>query len=206
MNRHVKQARFLHQTEPAASAAAVERPRPMTRHRIPRLASIAAVAVLAGCGAASTSGTTTESAAVPRVDRAMVQFARCMRAHGIDMPDPVQRPGREGLTIGFPEQVPATTGAYSACGHYLQPAIELKQRASAQRITLAVRLALIHYAECMRGHAVAMLDPNALGQLSLGNVPGIINGFGRYTPQFRAADHACRNLLPASVYDNGTGP
>jgi hypothetical protein len=168
--------------------------------------SAAAALMLTGCGGASTPGITAESAAALRSDRAMVQFAGCMRAHGIDMPDPIHRPGHDGLSIDLPERGPATSGAYSACGHYLLPTIEFKERASAQRLTPAVRLGLIHYAECMRGHAVAMLDPNTLGQLNLGNVPGISNGFGRYTPQFRAADHTCRHLLPAAVYDTGTGP
>jgi hypothetical protein len=37
-------------------------------------------------------------------------------------------------------------------------------------------------------------------------VPGISNDYGRYSPQFRAADQACRHLLPADVHDDGTGP
>ncbi len=122
------------------------------------------------------------------------------------MPDPFHRSGHPGLTIDLPQRGPATTDAFTACGHYLQATAELKEQGAAQRITPAVRLGLIHYAECMRSHAVAMLDPDPLGQLSLGNVPGISNGFGRYTPEFRAADHTCRRLLPTAVYDNGTGP
>jgi hypothetical protein len=136
----------------------------------------------------------------------MVQFARCMRAHGINMPDPFHRPGHEGLSIELPQQGPATSHAYNVCRQYLQATIELKQRAAEETITPAVRLGLIHYAECMRSHAIAMLDPGPLGQLSLGNVPGISNGFGRYTPQFRTADQACQHLLPVSIHDNGTGP
>ena len=136
----------------------------------------------------------------------MVQFARCMRTHGVNMPDPSHRPGHDGLSIELPQQGPATTDAYDACGRYLQATIELKQQAAQRRITAAVRLGLIRYAECMRSHAIAMLDPGPLGELNLGNVPGISNGFGRYTPQFRAADQTCRHLLPASTQDNGTGP
>jgi hypothetical protein len=51
-----------------------------------------------------------------------------------------------------------------------------------------------------------MLDPGPQGQLNLGDVPGITSEFGRYSPQFRAADSACRHLLPAGVRDDGTGP
>ena len=64
---------------------------------------------------------------------------------------------------------------------------------------------MVAYSQCMRSHAIPMLDPDAQGILNLGNVPGIA-GVGRYTPQFRHADHVCRSLLPAGVADNGTGP
>ena len=58
----------------------------------------------------------------------------------------------------------------------------------------------------MRSHDINMLDPTQLGELNLGHVPGITSDFGRYSPQFRAADAACRHLLPAGVHDDGTGP
>jgi hypothetical protein len=55
----------------------------------------------------------------------------------------------------------------------------------------------------MRSHDIDMLDPNPQGSLNLG---GITSDFGRYSPQFRAADSACRHLLPAGVHDDGSGP
>jgi hypothetical protein len=58
----------------------------------------------------------------------------------------------------------------------------------------------------MRSHDINMLDPTPLGELNLGHVPGITSDFGRYSPQFRAADAACRHFLPAGVRDDGTGP
>jgi hypothetical protein len=58
----------------------------------------------------------------------------------------------------------------------------------------------------MRAHDITMLDPTSSGALNLGHVPGMNSDFGRYSPQFRAADAACRRLLPAGVRDNGTGP
>src|SRR5437016_4852458 len=35
-------------------------------------------------------------------DQDIVNFARCMRAHGVAMPDPVHIPGHTGLSIEFP--------------------------------------------------------------------------------------------------------
>ena len=65
---------------------------------------------------------------------------------------------------------------------------------------------VVNFARCMRGHDIAMLNPDSSGNLNLSNVPGISGDFGRYSPQFQAADTACRHLLPAGVHDNGTGP
>jgi hypothetical protein len=121
------------------------------------------------------------------------------------MADPYHRSGSTGLWLVMPARGPATAGAYAACQHLLAPIIAAKI-AHARAVTATVRLGLIQYAQCMRRHAVPMLDPNADGTLSLGNVPGLSNGFGRYTPQFHVADRDCRHLLPPSIPDNGTGP
>ena len=75
-----------------------------------------------------------------------------------------------------------------------------------QQVNAAELAAFTNYARCMRAHDISMLDPTPQGQLNLGNVPGITSDFGRYSPQFRAADSACRHLLPAGVRDDGTGP
>jgi hypothetical protein len=129
----------------------------------------------------------------------LVKFAECMRGHGIDMPDP--QPGTFQIPVASD---PATAAALRACQQYL-PA--LNGAASGQDARLAAELpGLIAYARCMRGHDISMLDPNSFGALNLGNVPGITNDYGRYSPQFRAADAACRYLLPAGVHDDGSGP
>jgi len=130
----------------------------------------------------------------------LVKFAECMRSHGIDVPDP--QAGRVQIPVATDS---ATAAALRACQQWL-PALNAGA-VSSQNAKLAAELpGLIAYARCMRGHDIAMLDPNSFGALNLGPVPGITNGFGRYSPQFRAADAACRHLLPAGVHDDGTGP
>lgn len=135
-----------------------------------------------------------------------------MRQHGVHMSDPFHRAGHSGLTLALPPKVPATIRAYGHCNHYIQSVIAMKEAGQASRQSqlspqqaTARHLGLLHYAQCMRSHGIPMLDPNAQDILNLGNVPGIA-GVGRYTPQFRHADHVCRSLLPAGVADNGTGP
>ena len=142
-------------------------------------------------------------------DQDMVNFARCMRAHGVDIPDPSHRPGHAGLSVNMPgagpTAPPGTQAALAACNHFMAPIVQMKQ-AGQEAIASRELPALTNYARCMRAHDIPMLDPNSLGQLNLGNPPGVSGNFSRYTPQFHAADAACRHLLPRGVADNGTGP
>jgi hypothetical protein len=138
-------------------------------------------------------------------DQDMISFARCMRAHGVQMSDPVHRPGHAGLSLDLPERGPATSAAYAACTHFIQAIVAAKGAGAAAEA--APRLAaLTRYAQCMRSRDINMLDPTPQGDLNLGHVPGITSDFGRYSPQFRAADAACRHFLPAGIRDDGTGP
>ena len=180
----------------------------MTRSTTYGAAALACAIAFAagGCGGSNTAQLAqARAAAGARADAGMLQFARCMRVHGVQMQDPSHRPGHSGLSIDMPEKGPATLAAYGVCGHFMDATIQLKARAF-QALPASVHLGLIRYAECMRTHNVPMLDPDQNGTLNLGNVPGIADGFGRYTPQFHQADASCRHLLPAIVHDDGTGP
>lgn len=197
-------------------------PRRTSRCRLRALVGLVQLAVaslaVAACGAgsstrtvaslpghAATAGTRSAALTLAQSDRDMVSFARCMRSHGVQMSDPVHRPGHSGLSIDLPTRDAATQSAYAACDHVIQPIVQAKERAHPQDPP-ALLTALTGYARCMRAHGISMLDPTPQGELSLGNVPGITADFGRYSPQFRSADGVCRHVLPASVHDDGTGP
>jgi hypothetical protein len=162
----------------------------------------APVASLSGRTAGSTASGPPTSA---QSDQDMISFTRCMRGHGVQMSDPVHRPGHSGLSIDMPSQDAANRSAYSACIHYMQPIIQAKQAGAAAQAAPRLQ-ALTHWAQCMRSHDINMLDPTPEGELNLGRVPGMNSDFGRDSPQFRSADAACRHLLPAGVTDDGTGP
>jgi hypothetical protein len=159
------------------------------------------VAHLSGSAGATPSTTLSQNQA----DKDFVDFARCLRSHGVDEPDPFHRPGHSGLTVDVPSPSPSTKAALAACNHFVAPVVAMKQAHANQQLASWLP-ALTRYAQCMRSHDISMLDPDANGSLNLGDVPGITNDFGRYSPQFRAADLACRHLLPAGVRDDGTGP
>ena len=159
------------------------------------------VASLPGHGSSSSrsvSGQATES----QVDQAEINFAHCLRGHGINEPDPKHVPGQSGLVVQVPTSTPATSAALAACNHLLPPVSAAREQQRAADLP-----GLTRYAQCMRSHDIALLDPDPqTGAVDLGNVPGIANGFTRHTPQFHSADEACRHLLPADVHDDGTGP
>jgi hypothetical protein len=164
-----------------------------------------AVASLGGQSAGGSTASQAGSFTVAQSDRDMVLFAQCLRAHGINEADPRHRPGHSGLSIDIPGPSAVNTPALAACNHFIAKDIAAKEAGA--RTQLAHWLpALTHYAQCMRSHDIPMLDPGPQGELNLGNVPGITGDFGRYSPQFRSADSACRHLLPAGVKDDGTGP
>jgi hypothetical protein len=147
------------------------------------------------------------STASSSYDQNVVGYTRCLRAHGVNEPDPTNENhnGKTGLSFVVPLATAANHPALAACNHYIAGLMAAKA-AGANRELARWLPSLVRYAACMRSHNVAMLDPGPQGELSLGNVPGITSDFGRYSPQFRTADTACRHLLPAGVHDNGTGP
>jgi hypothetical protein len=190
------------------------------RHRY--LLLVAAAVLAGGCSSAASSGP--GSAAVASLsghaaaarssgqpltqqqsDQDFISFTRCMRSHGVQMSDPVHRPGHAGLSIDLPTRDSSTSAAYAACTHFIQAIIQIKSAGAAAQAAPHLA-ALTRYAQCMRGHDINMLDPTPQGELNLGTVPGITSDFGRYSPQFRTADAACRHFLPAGIQDNGTGP
>jgi hypothetical protein len=162
------------------------------------------VASLSGHNASS-GASGTQSQSVNQSNQDFVHYTQCLRAHGVNEPDPRQLPGHSGLSFQVPADTPANHPALAACNHFIAKEVAAKE-AGASRELASWLPSLVRYASCMRNHDIAMLDPGPQGELNLGNVPGITSDFGRYSPQFRAADAACRHLLPHGVRDDGTGP
>jgi hypothetical protein len=163
------------------------------------------VASLPGHGRSSNAASATVMPTEAQFDRDAVDYARCLRAHGVNEPDPAPRAGHSGLSFAIPPSTPANHAALAACNHFVAKVFSAKQAGANQELTRWLP-SLVRYAACMRNHDIPMLDPGPQGQLNLGNVPGITSDFGRYSPQFRSADAACRHLLPGGVHDDGTGP
>ena len=161
------------------------------KYRVPfALLALAFSLALSACGINVNAAHPTPT---PDPQKAMLAFAQCMRAHGVDMPDP----GANGnVTIGGPgNPIDQATmqAAQNACqsklpkGGHQPSAAEQKQ----------FQDAAIKFAQCMRAHGVDMPDPTfsssgggAMVKQELGN------GIDPTSAQFQAAQKACQSLMP----------
>jgi hypothetical protein len=161
--------------------------------RIPTYVAAAVVAGLAmtGCGTDDPAAGTSDRQQQAR--DAQLAFAKCMREHGVDMPDP--EPGERGLELRVPEGVSPdeVNQAQEACDHHLE-SIEPPEL-SEEELQERKEAALAH-ARCMRENGVENFpDPTFQGggaQLKIGPESGIDPN----SLQFRDAQEACEDKLP----------
>ena len=182
----------------------------MTRSPLILPAVVAALA-LGACGGSDDDGG--GSSASSRQDKAFegaLKFAKCMREHGIDMPDP-QRTGNGGIkqtVTGKPGSRAAMEAAQKACQKYMQIG---GGRAPSAAEQAKVKDAMLAYAKCMRDNGVDMPDPKFSGsgggvtfQLGSGSRNGSSGGPNPDSPAFKAADKVCHSKL-AGLGKGGPG-
>jgi hypothetical protein len=137
-------------------------------------------------------------------------YSACMRKHGVpNFPDPDSK-GRlkieggraaNGQQVGLDVGSPQFKKAQRACKR-LQPrglTPTPQQQAKAQQ-------QMLRFARCMRSHGVPKFpdpkfSPNGGSQLTIGKNTGVDPS----SPQFQAAQKACRKLVPGSALSGGPG-
>jgi hypothetical protein len=146
---------------------------------------LAAILALTACGG---SGGSAQGAASPGGGAAatgnndqLVEFARCMRGQGVDVPDP--KPGDKLMDVfhGLNSKDPKVQDALDACQDKLPD--QVKQRATDP----AMEDNMLKFAQCMRQNGVEMPDPNG-GHPDFGSVD-------RNSPEFQKAMPKCQSLL-----------
>lgn len=178
----------------------------MANYRFTLLTLPLAVASLA-VAACGSGGTGEASAGDQRAEArdAMLDFAKCMREHGVDMPDP--QPGeRGGIQIGGPgmEADKATmVKAQEACQKILErvrpPELSPEQEQKFKERALK-------FARCMREQGIDMPDPTfGKGGRMTQRIEGPGAGQGLDNPRFRAAMDKCEEYGP-KFQRNDDGP
>jgi hypothetical protein len=151
------------------------------------------VASLGGSATPTTSGSNAGGGKDPSNDlRQLLAWARCMRQHGINLPDPqLSGSGDGGITQKVPRgdgkgpNDPKFKAAEQACKQY-QPDGGQPGRPSPQEQQEALA-----FARCMRQHGINMPDPQitAEGILLDEQLP---TGMRKDDPRLKAAEQTCR--------------
>jgi hypothetical protein len=141
------------------------------------------------------TGTTkgTGNAAAKDPQQAALDFAKCMREHGIDMPDPqVDEQGRVRVRVGGrgggvrpdPKKLDE---AQKACGGLMGGGGD-----GPGQIDPEERDAMVAFARCMREHGIDMPDPTGDGLVMRRDDDG---GPDPSSEQFQEAEKACDHHL-----------
>ncbi|MEV3927248.1 hypothetical protein [Actinomadura coerulea] len=172
----------------------------MRRRTLAALALAPALALgLQGCGGEGAGGGGTAKAASD--DQKMREFARCMRANGVDMPDPKNgrieirasaRPGghgKGGPGKDGPEADGGVQAAQKKCAHLMpnggKPPKPKPEELAKMRA----------FAKCMRDHGVgAFPDPEPDGGMKIRAGKG--TGLDPESRTFKNAQKACAKLSP----------
>jgi hypothetical protein len=145
------------------------------------------VASLTGTTGQSPTETGNGSAGTEDWERAQLAYARCMREHGLDFPDPVNGQSRFRADRADQQKVAA---AQEACRPILAdaaPPVDEERQAREREAALA-------FARCMREHGVDMPDPQS--QPGGGELQLMPKG-AEDDPDFEEAKKACEPLLNA---------
>jgi hypothetical protein len=132
-------------------------------------------------GGASGSAGGSESAAG---EEARLEFAECMRAHGVEMEDP--KPG-QSIDLGGKDD-PTTKQALAACNGKLGAGQELSAEEDEE-----LKEGALAFAQCMRDEGIDMGDPRFLGK---GKFLLDIAGLDTESPAFKAAQATCQSKMP----------
>ena len=166
------------------------------------LAALALTLAISACGGAGNgAGASDPSEAADRREGAL-EFAQCMREHGIDHPDP----DANGLfriepDQGFDPQSAKFREAREACEKYLAemgppPELSEEDRKKMEEQMLA-------FAKCMREQGVDMPDPKfEEGGFTFEIDPGEMDPSD---PDFRAAEQECRQYSAERNPPNASG-
>jgi hypothetical protein len=176
--------------------------------RLKLFASICLCAAgIAACGGSSNSSSSTTAAASGATGptaaqiQARVNLAKCLRGHGIDVPDVVGSGGPAARAAL--QQLVAQYGlnalvqkAQSYCKENLVtafPVFSLSAAQLAQRRQQALK-----FVECLRAHGVSGIpDPSGTGiAAGLGRALSTID---TNSPVFQSAQKACQSLAPTPV-------
>lgn len=142
---------------------------------------------------ASPDGSAAPSASISPQD-AMLAFAKCMREHGVDMPDPVvSADGGMTVSIGAEGGKPIDKTTMEAANEACKDLMPGPMGGGPSQMTPEQQDAMLAFAKCMRDHGVNMPDPDFTSGGGAIQIGGDSIAFD--SPTFKAANEACRSIM-----------
>jgi hypothetical protein len=141
---------------------------------------------VASLGGGKATPTTSASADGGGSIQADLAYVRCMRQHGINLPDPkVDAQGNvtQGHPPGLNPDDPKVRAARRACRQYRENGGEARRPSPQQQQEM------VAFARCMRQHGINMPDPTPEGTVDM-------RGVNPDDPRFKAAERACPGFRP----------
>ena len=164
----------------------------------------AQVASLGGSSTGTTS-TTTTGATSDDPQEIVLEYTKCMRKEGIDLPDPDFSNGpRGGFRLALGSNTDRDDPKFQAAEEKCRPILQsLRQQFDPER-QQQFQDAALKFAKCMREHGIDFPDPDFSGGQpgGRGGTGGPFGGADRDDPKFQAAQEACESAFD----DLGGGP
>ncbi len=152
---------------------------------------------LGACGSSAGSSSGTSASSASSRYQVRLTLAKCLRSHGLNVPDPSPNGAAGGGGGGFRaiRDQPNFRTAMEACAKYVRGAFGFGSLSPAQQAQL--RQDLVKFAECMRSHNINIPDPsNGAGAGGGFGIFGQIPASERHSPAFRTALQQCSSHLP----------
>ncbi|MGD9701709.1 MAG: hypothetical protein AB7Q42_11810 [Acidimicrobiia bacterium] len=131
---------------------------------------------------------------------AMVAFARCMREHGIDVPDPQTAGGQGGgvmIEVGDDIDRDEMAAAQEACEPLMEDAVGSFEPPDPEEVE-RMQEQMLEFSQCMREHGVDMPDPVFSGDGVTVEITGGAESDAD-PDEMREAQEACQDELGAGV-------
>jgi hypothetical protein len=166
------------------------------------LVAVTAAASLVACGAEEDPSKPASAQTQQAKNRkAMLDYARCMRSNGVDMPDPQFNGGRVTQRMkGDPKNPEKVQQAEQACKKY-QAQIKAPEMSASDKEEF--KKAALANARCMREHGIDFpdptFDPNGGARVK------IDKSLNPESAKFQDAQKACEKTLPGGPSTTSAG-
>ena len=158
--------------------------------------------LVAGCGSSASSSSSSAGAAQAQ---ARVNLAKCMRGHGIEVPDPSSSgsPATPQETRQLAQKYSPTqlNNALGACRSDLAQAFPEAAQSPQQQAQR--RQQALAYVQCLRSHGVDVADPSTNGVGAGVGLGRALSSVDQNSPAFKSANAACQSLRPQPLTKRG---